>query len=136
MATQMAQFTNSLSEAVDELEAERPGIFGPNGGYSRALSITSMSWTLGMFIGPIVSGYLVEKLGYYEMSCVLGALYPPLKSRTRIHLLGNCSVTMSTAAMCAVCAFVAFWNLKSNVPQRLSSVEDTPDVDNRGFSSA
>ncbi|KXG54463.1 Major facilitator superfamily domain, general substrate transporter [Penicillium griseofulvum] len=45
------------TQAVDEIQAESPGIFGPNGGYSRAISISSISWTLGMFVGPIVSGY-------------------------------------------------------------------------------
>lgn len=60
--------------AVDEIESKQPGIFGPNGGYSRALSISSMGWTLGSFIGPLLSGVLVEEGGYYAMCCVLGTL--------------------------------------------------------------
>ncbi|KAI9037141.1 putative MFS multidrug transporter [Aspergillus affinis] len=59
---------------VDEIEARHPGIFGPHGGYSRALSIASMSWTLGSFVGPILSGWLAERFGYYEMNCALGMI--------------------------------------------------------------
>ncbi|OQD98582.1 hypothetical protein PENVUL_c071G08852 [Penicillium vulpinum] len=81
------------TQAVDEIQAETPGIFGPNGGYSRAISISSISWTLGMFVGPIFSGYGTEQFGYYGMNCVL-------------------------AGMCGLCSFTAFRNLKSSVPQR------------------
>ncbi|KAJ5400078.1 hypothetical protein N7465_010567 [Penicillium sp. CMV-2018d] len=65
------------TQAVDEIEGKNPGIFGPNGGYSRAISVSSISWTLGMFVGPILSGYGTEQIGYYGMNCVLGS-YPPL----------------------------------------------------------
>ena len=58
--------------AVDEIQSTHPGIFGPNGGYSRAMSLATMGWTLGTFIGPILTGTLVEQVGYYEMTCVLG----------------------------------------------------------------
>lgn len=43
-------------DVVDELETSNPGIFGPHGGYSRACAISSMSWMLGMLLGPIISG--------------------------------------------------------------------------------
>ena len=66
--------------AVDEIESKQLGIFGPNGGYSRALSISSMGWTLGSFIGPLLSGVLVEEGGYYAMCCVLGI--PPISRHT------------------------------------------------------
>ncbi|KAJ5325296.1 uncharacterized protein N7506_008398, partial [Penicillium brevicompactum] len=59
------------TQAVDEIQGRSPGIFGRNGGYSRAISLVSMSWTAGMFIGPILAGYGVEQIGYYGMNCVL-----------------------------------------------------------------
>lgn len=31
-----------------------------------------MGWTLGMFVGPILSGILIERLGYYETNCAMG----------------------------------------------------------------
>lgn len=70
---------------VDEIEARHPGIFGPHGGYSRALSISSMSWTLGSFVGPILSGWLAERFGYYEMNCVLGKLTSDLFQLICMH---------------------------------------------------
>ncbi|GLB07059.1 hypothetical protein AtubIFM57258_002380 [Aspergillus tubingensis] len=66
--------TIEATVTIDEVEAKHPGIFGPNGGYSRALSVASMGWTLGAFIGPIISGYIAEQVGYYEMSCVIATV--------------------------------------------------------------
>ncbi|CAG8117722.1 unnamed protein product [Penicillium salamii] len=62
------------TETVDELEAQNPGIFGPYGGYSRAVAITNMSWMSGLLVGPILTGLMVEKLGYFELQCVLAAI--------------------------------------------------------------
>ncbi|KAI9370351.1 MFS general substrate transporter [Aspergillus egyptiacus] len=64
------------TEAVDQLEESHPGIFGVHGGYSRAVAITSMSWTMGLFIGPILGGFMVERFGYFELQAVLGTLSP------------------------------------------------------------
>lgn len=58
-------------EAVDELEARHPGIFGPSGGYSRAMAATNMSWMAGLLTGPILTGLVVERFGYFELQCVL-----------------------------------------------------------------
>lgn len=68
----MILFFFASSETIDELEEKHPGIFGPTKGYSRALSISSTGWTLGSFIGPILSGILIERIGYYETNCVMG----------------------------------------------------------------
>ncbi|CAG7965326.1 unnamed protein product [Penicillium salamii] len=62
------------TETVDELEAQSPGIFGPYGGYSRAVAITNMSWMSGLLVGPILTGLMVENLGYLELQCVLAAI--------------------------------------------------------------
>ncbi|CAG7939948.1 unnamed protein product [Penicillium olsonii] len=64
------------TQAVDEIQDNSPGIFGRNGGYSRAISLVSMSWTAGMFIGPILAGYGVEQIGYYGLNCILGMFVP------------------------------------------------------------
>ncbi|KAJ5365508.1 hypothetical protein N7517_008394 [Penicillium concentricum] len=101
------------TQAVDEIQAENPGIFGPNGGYSRAISVSSISWTSGMFVGPIVAGYGTEQIGYYGMNCVLG-MAPCLISSSSTLM----QTFMRPAGMCGLCSFTAFWNLKSSVPQR------------------
>ncbi|KAL2073978.1 hypothetical protein VTL71DRAFT_7756 [Oculimacula yallundae] len=66
--------TLEVTLSIESLQTDRPGIFGPHGGTSRAISIANMSWVLGIFIGPIVSGTLVEKFGYFAMSSILAAL--------------------------------------------------------------
>lgn len=62
----------SFLVTIDELETKNPGIFGTKGGYSRALSLCSIGYTIGGFIGPILSGYMTEELGYYTLGCMLG----------------------------------------------------------------
>jgi MFS family permease len=65
-------FVLNLLDVVTELQERQPAIFSPNGGYSRAFSLTNMSWTFSMFIGPILSGALTETVGYYYMNICLG----------------------------------------------------------------
>lgn len=57
-----------------EFQEREPGIFGPNGGFSRVYSLTNTAWNLGMLVGPLVSGFLTEKVGYYYMNLCLGEL--------------------------------------------------------------
>ena len=56
---------------VDGLEAQTPGIFGPRGGYSRFLSLTSMLYPLGSLVGPLVSGFLTIRFSYLGMNLVM-----------------------------------------------------------------
>ncbi|KAF7171149.1 hypothetical protein CNMCM5623_003578 [Aspergillus felis] len=86
---------------VDEIEKRHPGIFGPHGGYSRAMSICSQSWTIGAFFGPILSGYMAEHIGYYEM-------------------------TSTIAAICAASAVNTYWNLRSKTHLDHGSLEPDP----------
>ncbi|CAI7671315.1 unnamed protein product [Penicillium crustosum] len=62
--------TMEATATVDELEDLHPGIFGPYGGYSRAVAITNMSWMSGLLVGPILAGFMVERFGYFELQCV------------------------------------------------------------------
>lgn len=59
---------------IRELQTENPGIFGPNGGYSRAYSLTNLSWNIGLLTGPLLSGSLVQAVGYYYMNFTFGML--------------------------------------------------------------
>jgi hypothetical protein len=33
-----------------------------------------MSWMSGLLIGPILAGFVVESLGYFELQCILRKL--------------------------------------------------------------
>ncbi|KAK4869478.1 hypothetical protein LT330_005860 [Penicillium expansum] len=71
MCLLMGVGTMEATETVDELEDLHPGIFGPYGGYSRAVAVTNMSWMSGLLVGPILAGFMVERFGYFELQCVL-----------------------------------------------------------------
>lgn len=58
--------------AVDEAEEKQPGIFGPNGGYNRTYSLSTLSASLGMLVGAFFSGSLSDSIGYYYMNAILG----------------------------------------------------------------
>jgi hypothetical protein len=57
---------------ASELASEHPGIFGTSTGHSRAFVLSNVTWKLGMFAGPLLSGFLTEEIGYYFMNLILG----------------------------------------------------------------
>lgn len=59
---------------IDGLEARTPGIFGPKGGYSRFLSLTSMLYPIGSLVGPLASGFLTIRFSYLVMNLVMAGL--------------------------------------------------------------
>uniref|UniRef100_A0A093VEX9 Putative MFS-type transporter C18.02 n=1 Tax=Talaromyces marneffei PM1 TaxID=1077442 RepID=A0A093VEX9_TALMA len=59
-----------ITSVIREIQTEKPGIFGPNGGYSRAYSLTNFSWNVGLLTGPLLSGSLVQAVGYYYMNFI------------------------------------------------------------------
>ncbi|KAK6499006.1 hypothetical protein TWF481_011575 [Arthrobotrys musiformis] len=66
--------TVELTSVVDTLEAQQPGIFGPNGGYSRTYSLSGLSFSIGLLAGPLISGTLADSIGYYQMNIVLASI--------------------------------------------------------------
>ncbi|KAG6112941.1 hypothetical protein E4U13_004058 [Claviceps humidiphila] len=63
-----------ITNVVKDAQSEKPHRFGPNGKLSSGYSITNFFWNTGMLIGPILSGELTRKVGYYYMNTVIGAL--------------------------------------------------------------
>lgn len=51
-----------------ELQAKYPKIFGAHGGSSRVFSIAEVGYSLGMVIGPLISGVLYKAVGFYFVS--------------------------------------------------------------------
>lgn len=60
---------------MKDLEQEHPGRFGPNGRLSSGYSITNFCWTLGMLLGPIVTGFMTRVLGYSYMNYSVGMCF-------------------------------------------------------------
>jgi MFS family permease len=57
---------------TNDLQAEKPDLFGPHGGSSRIFSIVEVTFNMGTMLGPLVSGAFVEMFGFSTMVCVLG----------------------------------------------------------------
>ncbi|KAJ5467233.1 hypothetical protein N7475_004985 [Penicillium sp. IBT 31633x] len=64
-----------LAAVVKEKQEQKPGIFGPRGGFARIFSMTEVATTLGLIIGPILSGSLTELVGYTYMSWTWSVLH-------------------------------------------------------------
>ncbi|KAF4153833.1 hypothetical protein CNMCM6069_000258 [Aspergillus lentulus] len=90
--------TIEMTNVVTELQETQPAIFGPNGGYSRAFSLTNMSWTFSMFLGPILSGALTETVGYYYMNIWL-VNSTPVASTPGPHNQGPPSLTQTAPTL-------------------------------------
>ncbi|GAA86070.1 hypothetical protein AKAW_04184 [Aspergillus luchuensis IFO 4308] len=57
---------------LEEVEKDTPTLFGPNGGRARCFALVSISFNVGLMLGPVVTGLLFESAGYYYMNIVLG----------------------------------------------------------------
>ncbi|KAH6692874.1 putative MFS transporter [Leptodontidium sp. MPI-SDFR-AT-0119] len=72
-----------LSAAVQKWESTNPKVFGPNGAGSRVFALAETAFTLGIMLGPLVSGSLIAHVGYSTVNLILGEdsfclLYPPV----------------------------------------------------------
>ena len=56
----------------EQMQAENPGIFGSNGSQSRVFSMLEVAFNTGLMIGPLLSGTVVQAMGFYYANCVLG----------------------------------------------------------------
>lgn len=36
------------------------------------MAVTSMTWTAGLMIGPLLGGLIVQQAGYFELQCFIG----------------------------------------------------------------
>ncbi|KAL4783837.1 major facilitator superfamily domain-containing protein [Aspergillus varians] len=66
--------TFQMMAVVHELEAKNPKIFGPYGGNSRLSGMTEVPFTIGMMLGPLLSGTCSELIGYYYMHSGLAVI--------------------------------------------------------------
>lgn len=61
---------------IKEHMSQNPSIFGPNGGYSRAYAMGDTAAAIAMMVGPIVSGWLRQTVGYFYMNVIFGTCRP------------------------------------------------------------
>lgn len=59
---------------VEKFHNRNPEMFGKNGPYAQLYSLNSMVFSLGLSVGPVLSGALTESIGYGNMNAVLAAI--------------------------------------------------------------
>ena len=59
------------SYVVQKYDEANPGFFGANGPYAQLYGLNSMSFCLGLTVGPVVSGGLKDTIGYGNMNLVV-----------------------------------------------------------------
>ncbi|MCJ1463352.1 hypothetical protein MMC07_001959 [Pseudocyphellaria aurata] len=100
---------------IDEVETANPGIFGPYGGYSRVTAVSSMSWTTGMLLGPIISGCKFPPPFPFNKGV---SLSPGSNSNAKKKIsdlrqqVGYFNMSTVFGIWCMISAFLAFFFLK------------------------
>jgi hypothetical protein len=61
-------------DVVQKYDKSNPNFFGKNGPYTQLYGFTSLVFSLGLTIGPILSGGLRESIGYGNMNIVVAAI--------------------------------------------------------------
>lgn len=64
-----------LSDVVKDMEAKDPRVFESNRSNLRVFSMTEVSFSFGMMIGPLLTGSLFETVGFFYMTVVLGKFF-------------------------------------------------------------
>ena len=62
------------SYVVRKYDKTNPDFFGANGPYAQLYGINSMIFSLGLTVGPLISGSLKDAIGYGNMNLVIAAL--------------------------------------------------------------
>lgn len=59
---------------VKRYHQANPGFFGDQGPYAQLYALSSMAFSLGMTIGPIISGIIKQRFGYGNMNAVIAGV--------------------------------------------------------------
>lgn len=77
------------SYVVQQYAKINPDFFGVNGPYAQLYAINSMIFSLGLAIGPLVSGFLRDAIGYGNMNIVVAALCLVTSTLSFIYIGGK-----------------------------------------------
>lgn len=62
------------SGVVQKYDKANPKLFGDNGPYAQLYGFTSLIFSLGLTVGPVLSGTLRDSIGYGNMNAVVAAI--------------------------------------------------------------
>ena len=63
-----------MQDVLRAVEGEKPGIFGSKGAIAQSFGLYSMAYALGLLLGPLWAGPVLEKAGWGTMGWTLGLL--------------------------------------------------------------
>ncbi|KAJ5205356.1 Major facilitator superfamily domain general substrate transporter [Penicillium cf. griseofulvum] len=61
-----------LVVVTEQMQAENPNAFGSHGSQSRVFSMLEIAFNIGLMVGPLLSGTVVQTIGFHYMNCILG----------------------------------------------------------------
>ncbi|KAI9047890.1 hypothetical protein LZ554_007692 [Drepanopeziza brunnea f. sp. 'monogermtubi'] len=64
----------AASYVVDQYHAANKGFFGNNGPYGQLYALSSIAFSSGLTIGPLIAGGLRERIGYGNMNAVMAGI--------------------------------------------------------------
>lgn len=85
--------TVEAAHVVQRYHEANPGFFGDNGPYAQLYGMNSMVFSLGLTLGPLISGALRESVGYGNMNlvvagfCLVTAILSFIYSGGKLRLL-------------------------------------------------
>lgn len=85
-------------------------MFGPNGAGSRVFALADTAFTMGLMLGPFISGSLVAFVGYSNMNLILGnnLLGFPLLRSTFGCPIKTVLIDGRIGMMCVACSAASF----------------------------
>lgn len=77
------------SAVVQKYDKSNPEIFGENGPYAQLYGFTSLIFSLGLTVGPVLSGGLRDAIGYGNMNIVVAAIAAITASLSFVYIGGK-----------------------------------------------
>jgi MFS family permease len=83
------------SAVVQKYDKSNPDIFGENGPYAQLYGFTSLIFSLGLTIGPILSGGLRDAIGYGNMNAVVAVISAITAALSFVYIGGKPKILLS-----------------------------------------
>ncbi|KAF3938468.1 hypothetical protein ABW19_dt0203997 [Dactylella cylindrospora] len=63
-----------LSLVVEQIEREKPGVFGPYGAFAQSYGLSNFAYAVGTTVGPLWSGFMRASVGWNWMTLALAIM--------------------------------------------------------------
>ncbi|EPS40989.1 hypothetical protein H072_5159 [Dactylellina haptotyla CBS 200.50] len=83
---------SEMSLVVEEIEKEKPGVFGPYGAFAQSYGLGNLAYAAGTTVGPLWSGFMRHSLGWGWLTFAL-AVFSLLAAIPSYMFLGGPRIT-------------------------------------------